>query len=135
MIIKVLGPGCTNCKNLERVTRQAVDALGVDATIEKVTDYPTIVGYGVMATPPWSSTRNSCSPAGSPPPPRSANSSPRSQGRHPRTSDDRPDLSRLGATVSSSVGCQLSLRPIRYPAPIPVPSPIPMPWPSPRAPS
>jgi small redox-active disulfide protein 2 len=51
MIIKVLGPGCTNCVNLERVTRQAVDALGVDATIEKVTVYPTIVGYGVMATP------------------------------------------------------------------------------------
>ena len=51
MIIKVLGPGCNNCKNLERVTRQAVDALGLDATIEKVTDYPTIVGYGVMATP------------------------------------------------------------------------------------
>lgn len=50
-IIKVLGPGCTNCKNLERVTRQAVDALGIDATIEKVTDYRTIVGYGVMATP------------------------------------------------------------------------------------
>ena len=36
MIIKVLGPGCTNCKNLERVTREAVDALGIDATIEKV---------------------------------------------------------------------------------------------------
>jgi len=51
MIIKVLGPGCTNCVNLERVTRQAVDALGVNATIEKVTDYPTIAGYGVMATP------------------------------------------------------------------------------------
>ena len=51
MIIKVLGPGCTNCKNLERVTRQAVDGLGVDASIEKVTDYPTIVGYGAMATP------------------------------------------------------------------------------------
>ena len=51
MIIKVLGPGCNNCKNLESVTRQAVDALGLDATIEKVTDYPTIVGYGVMSTP------------------------------------------------------------------------------------
>ena len=51
MIIKVLGPGCNNCKNLERVTRQAVDALGLDATIEKATDYPTIVGYGVMSTP------------------------------------------------------------------------------------
>jgi small redox-active disulfide protein 2 len=51
MIIKVLGPGCTNCKNLERVTREAVDALGLDATIEKVEDYPTIMGYGVMSTP------------------------------------------------------------------------------------
>ncbi len=51
MIIKVLGPGCANCKNLERVTREAVDGLGLDATIEKVEDYPTIVGYGVMSTP------------------------------------------------------------------------------------
>lgn len=51
MIIKVLGPGCNNCKTLERVTREAVAALGVDATIEKVEDYPTIVGYGVMSTP------------------------------------------------------------------------------------
>lgn len=51
MIIKVLGPGCNNCKTLERVTREAVDALGVEATIEKVEDYPTIVGYGVMSTP------------------------------------------------------------------------------------
>jgi small redox-active disulfide protein 2 len=51
VIIKVLGPGCNNCKNLERVTREAVESLGVDATIEKVEDYPTIVGYGVMSTP------------------------------------------------------------------------------------
>jgi len=51
VIIKVLGPGCNNCKTLERLTREAVDALGLDATIEKVEDYPTIVGYGVMSTP------------------------------------------------------------------------------------
>jgi len=51
MRIKVLGPGCTNCVNLERVTRRAVAELGIQATIEKVTDYPTIVGYGVMSTP------------------------------------------------------------------------------------
>ena len=51
MIIKVLGPGCANCKNLERVTRQALAELGLDATIEKVTDYPSIAGYGVMSTP------------------------------------------------------------------------------------
>jgi len=51
MIIKILGPGCANCVNLERVTRQAVAELGLDARIEKVTDYPAIVGYGVMSTP------------------------------------------------------------------------------------
>ena len=51
MIIKVLGPGCKNCKNLERVTREALDVLGVEASLQKVEDYPTIVGYGVMSTP------------------------------------------------------------------------------------
>jgi small redox-active disulfide protein 2 len=51
MIIKVLGPGCTNCKNLERATREALVELGIDATVEKVEDYPTIMGYGVMSTP------------------------------------------------------------------------------------
>ena len=51
MIIKVLGPGCTNCKNLEKATRQALSDLGLDATLEKITDYPTIAGYGVMSTP------------------------------------------------------------------------------------
>jgi small redox-active disulfide protein 2 len=51
MIIKVLGPGCNNCKNLERVTREAVAELGMTATIEKVEDYAAIAGYGVMSTP------------------------------------------------------------------------------------
>ena len=51
MIIKVLGPGCTNCKNLERVTREAVAELGLDATIEKVDDFAEMAGYGVMSTP------------------------------------------------------------------------------------
>ena len=51
MIIKILGPGCTNSVNLERVTRQAVADLGLDAQVEKVTDYAAIMGYGVMSTP------------------------------------------------------------------------------------
>lgn len=51
MIIKVLGPGCTRCVSLERVTRDAVATLGLDATVEKIADYPTILGYGVMSTP------------------------------------------------------------------------------------
>lgn len=51
MIIKVLGPGCANCVTLERRTREAVTTLGLDAHIEKVTDYGAIAGYGVMSTP------------------------------------------------------------------------------------
>jgi small redox-active disulfide protein 2 len=51
MNIKVLGPGCRNCVTLERVTREAVETLGIDAEIEKVTDYAAIAGYGVMSTP------------------------------------------------------------------------------------
>jgi small redox-active disulfide protein 2 len=51
MLIKILGPGCRNCANLERATRQAVADLGLEATIEKVTDYGQIAGYGVMRTP------------------------------------------------------------------------------------
>ncbi|WP_448630302.1 thioredoxin family protein [Cellulomonas soli] len=77
MIIKILGPGCANCANLEKAAREAVAGLGLEATFEKVTDYPTIAGYGVMSTPDWSSTRRSSSPAGCRPPPRSASSWPR----------------------------------------------------------
>ena len=51
MIIKILGSGCTNCVTLERVTREAVTAMGLDAQFEKVTDYGAIMGYGIMSTP------------------------------------------------------------------------------------
>ena len=51
MIIKILGPGCTSCVALERATRDAVAALGLDASVGKIEDYPTIMSYGVMSTP------------------------------------------------------------------------------------
>jgi small redox-active disulfide protein 2 len=51
MHIKILGPGCGNCHTLERLTRDAITDLGVTADVAAVTDYPTIVGYGVMSTP------------------------------------------------------------------------------------
>ena len=51
MKIKVLGPGCANCQNLEKATRQALADLGLEASVEKVTDYADIAGYGVMSTP------------------------------------------------------------------------------------
>lgn len=51
MIIKILGPGCANCANLEKAARQAAADLSINATFEKVTDYAAIAGYGVMRTP------------------------------------------------------------------------------------
>lgn len=51
MVIKILGTGCTKCKNLEENARKAVEELGVDATVEKVTDIKDIMKYGVMRTP------------------------------------------------------------------------------------
>ncbi len=51
MIIKVLGSGCANCKKLEENTKKAVAVLGLDATIEKVTEMKDIMAYGVMKTP------------------------------------------------------------------------------------
>jgi small redox-active disulfide protein 2 len=51
MYIKVLGPGCRNCATLEQRTREALDALGLSAEVEKVTDPAAIVGYGLVSTP------------------------------------------------------------------------------------
>lgn len=51
MIIKILGSGCANCKKLEENARKAVAELGIDAAIEKVTDFKDILSYGVMKTP------------------------------------------------------------------------------------
>jgi small redox-active disulfide protein 2 len=51
MIIKVLGTGCTKCKNLEENARKAVEELGLDAAVEKVTEIKDIMKYGVMKTP------------------------------------------------------------------------------------
>jgi small redox-active disulfide protein 2 len=49
--IKVLGPGCANCRKVEQAVKEAVTTLGVEAKIEKVSDYDEILGYGVLATP------------------------------------------------------------------------------------
>lgn len=51
MKIEVLGTGCAKCKSLEKVTRDAVEKTGVDATITKVEDIVEIMNYNVMSTP------------------------------------------------------------------------------------
>ena len=49
--IEVLGPGCRNCVALDKLTRDAVSMLGLDAEIHKVEDYAQIATYNVMSTP------------------------------------------------------------------------------------
>ncbi|MFZ1284154.1 MAG: thioredoxin family protein [Propionicimonas sp.] len=51
MNIKILGSGCANCVNLEKVAKQAAAELGIDATFEKVTDFADIASYNIMRTP------------------------------------------------------------------------------------
>jgi small redox-active disulfide protein 2 len=50
MEIKVLGPGCTNCKNMEALVKKAVKELNLDITIDKVSDIQEIMKY-TMTTP------------------------------------------------------------------------------------
>ncbi len=51
MDIKVLGPGCPNCKTLEKAVIEAVKDLQIDAQVSKVDDIMEIMQYGVMKTP------------------------------------------------------------------------------------
>ncbi len=51
MDIKILGSGCARCVRLEAAARSAVQRLGVEATIQKVTDPGEIAAWGVMSTP------------------------------------------------------------------------------------
>jgi small redox-active disulfide protein 2 len=49
--IKVLGPGCDNCKKVEAIAKQAVANLGTEATIEKIIDRAEYPKYGLLYTP------------------------------------------------------------------------------------
>ncbi len=46
--IKILGPGCANCRKLEEIVRQSVDALKLEAQIVKVTDMQQILAYDIL---------------------------------------------------------------------------------------
>ena len=49
--VKVLGSGCAKCNQLEAATKAALARLGMDTSIDHVTDFAQIAAYGVMSTP------------------------------------------------------------------------------------
>lgn len=51
MTIKIYGPGCSRCHELERRVRRAVEELGVPAEVQKISDFKEIAAAGVIATP------------------------------------------------------------------------------------
>ncbi|MGE5125363.1 MAG: thioredoxin family protein [Betaproteobacteria bacterium] len=51
MEIKILGPGCANCKRLYQETEKAVAQVGQPATITKVEAMEDIMAYGILRTP------------------------------------------------------------------------------------
>ncbi len=51
MKIKILGPGCARCHQLQSTTMEVVSDLHIDATIEQVKDIKKIMEYPILATP------------------------------------------------------------------------------------
>jgi len=49
--VQILGTGCSKCKTLAEHAEKAAKELGLDCTIEKVSDLKEIMKFGVMITP------------------------------------------------------------------------------------
>lgn len=49
--LQVLGTGCPKCKRLTENTEAAAKALGLEYSLEKVTNISEIMKFGVMITP------------------------------------------------------------------------------------
>jgi small redox-active disulfide protein 2 len=51
MDIKILGPGCTRCKTLEKAVINTLAEMDIAANVSKVEDITKIMEYGIMITP------------------------------------------------------------------------------------
>lgn len=51
MTIKILGPGCPNCKKLEQMCKEVVAENELNAEIIKIENIDQITQHGVMLTP------------------------------------------------------------------------------------
>ena len=51
MEIRILGPGCPRCNELEKRTIDVLAELDIPADVQKVTDMKKILEYNIIATP------------------------------------------------------------------------------------
>ena len=51
MNIKILGPGCAKCHQLEKVVDEVVSEIGGDIKVEKISDMKEIMKYPILMTP------------------------------------------------------------------------------------
>lgn len=49
--ITIVGTGCTKCKKLEDIVKEAVSDMNINADIKKMTDIKEIVQAGILMTP------------------------------------------------------------------------------------
>ena len=51
LVIRILGPGCVSCNNLQKIVFEVMAGMGVAADIFQIHDLDEIGRYGVMQTP------------------------------------------------------------------------------------
>jgi len=51
MNIKVLGPGCSKCHTLDKLVRETVKEMKIDANVEYIQDMVKILDYNIISTP------------------------------------------------------------------------------------
>ena len=51
VLIQVLGTGCTKCTKLATQSEEAAKKMGIDYTLEKITNIDKIMSFGIMITP------------------------------------------------------------------------------------
>jgi small redox-active disulfide protein 2 len=51
MLVKILGSGCSTCKNLENKVRDVIIKNNIDAEVTKITEIQDILAYSIMRTP------------------------------------------------------------------------------------
>jgi small redox-active disulfide protein 2 len=51
MDIKVLGPGCARCHALDKLVREVVKEMGIEARVDYIQDMKKILEYPILTTP------------------------------------------------------------------------------------